>query len=214
MRKLTATLATLTALSLGLSGGLVANASDHATFMSAFDHDDRSFYSIDVDEQTPAPQQVVVRAHLHAPADVVFAKTADHRNLRDWVPMIEHLVEVDHSNSATPGENDVGTARVCVFGGDTLTEDIVGWEEGRAYAYSVRQYEGSPTTDHLGVITVEDDGMGGSYITWRQFFEPVGFKGRFMMPRVMSYVMDSALENLIEEYGGGELVSEKEARSS
>jgi len=71
-------------------------------FKSAFTTESRDFFNIHVNERTSAPQQVIARAHLTASPSKIFNKMSDHENLRDWVPMIEHLVIVDNNNSLTP----------------------------------------------------------------------------------------------------------------
>lgn len=172
-------------------------------FPTKYGVDDRHFGELNVDDFTPSKQYAVSIAHLNAPPETVFAKVADHRNLRDWVPMIKHLVEVDHSHSSTPGHSDVGTFRTCEFGGDTLVEDIRYWKEGVGYAYSVREGRGVAVKDHLGVFWLESDGKNGTYLTWRQYFEkkPWSIKAQ-VMPIMMSFAMNSAMKNLTTEWGG------------
>lgn len=165
--------------------------------------DDRQYGGLDINEYTQSELYAISAVHLNVPPETVFAKVSDHRNLRDWVPMIDHLVEVDHSNSLTPGKSNVGTVRVCDFGGDRLVEDIRYWQEGVGYAYSVRDDESVAVTDHLGVMWVESDNKGGSYFVWRQFFnkKPWSVKAQ-IMPMMMSYVMNNAMESLVEDFGG------------
>lgn len=165
--------------------------------------DDRQFGALNIEDLTQAKQYAMSIAHLNAPPDTVFEKVADHQNLRDWVPMINHLVEVDHSHSISPGNSDVGTIRTCEFGGDTLVEEIRYWKEGVGYAYSVREGKGVAVKNHLGVIWLESDGQGGTYLTWRQFFEkkPWSFKAQ-IMPFMMTHVMNKAMKNLTKEWGG------------
>jgi len=171
-------------------------------FKSAFSTDSRDFFSIHVNDQTSAPQQVIARAHLTASPNTIFNKMSDHRNLKDWVPMIDHLVTVDNSKSLTPGASNKGTSRICIFGGKKLVEDITHWIPGKAYAYSARSGNDSPISNHLAVITIEDDLKGGSYVTWRQYYKPVNFKGQYIMPIMMNYVLRKALQNLADEFGG------------
>jgi len=165
--------------------------------------DDRQYGALSVDDLTDSKQYAVSVAHLMAAPEVVFAKVADHQNLRDWVPMIDHLVQVDHSQSIEVGKPNVGTVRTCDFGGDTLVEDIRYWQENVGYAYSVRDTDEVAVTNHLGVMWVESDGDGGSYLIWRQFFEKKSWSLKAqLMPFMMSYVMDGAMDNLVAEFGG------------
>ncbi len=172
-------------------------------FGSAYGFEQRQFDGLNVDQYSKAEQKAVSRAHLNAAPKVVFEKMADHENINQWIPMIDHEVQVDHSHATIPGENGVGTIRICEFGGDTLTEEIRYFNSGHSYAYSVIENEDTPATDHLGVITIEDDGKGGSLVSWRQYFtaKPWSIKAR-VMPTVMGMVMDEALENLAQQYGG------------
>ncbi|ARU54610.1 MxaD protein [Oleiphilus messinensis] len=181
----------------------VLNGCASVDFPTNFTETDRVYDDLNVNALTNAPQYAISVAQLNAPPEAVFEVVADHENLRDWVPMIDHLVEVDHSQSLPPGRPGVGTVRICDFAGDILTEDILYWKEGVGYAYSVRDHEDLAVTKHLGVIWVEPDQRGGSYISWRQFFEkkPGSIKAH-MMPVMMSYVMDSALDNLVDKWGG------------
>ncbi len=171
-------------------------------FDSRYDVNARVFDGINVDDATKAPLQTVARAHFEAAPDAVFAKMSDHKNMGEWIPMLDHEIIVDHSHSITPGQNNVGTTRICLFGGDKLTEDIKHFVPGKGYSYSVRDSEEAPAENHLGVITIEEDGKGGSLVTWRQYFDPKGFKGEYVMPTMMSFVLEGALDNLAEEFGG------------
>ncbi|OUS28634.1 hypothetical protein A9Q99_11515 [Gammaproteobacteria bacterium 45_16_T64] len=172
-------------------------------FGSSYSFETRQFDELRVDDFTPAPKQAMARAHFLASPEVVFAKLGDHENMNQWMPFINHEIKVDHSNSRTPGKSDVGTVRICDFAGDKLTESILYWEEGKSYAYTVLPGDANPALDHLGVITVEPDGKGGSLVSWRQYFEPKpwSLKGN-VMPTMIGVVMNMALDNLVDEYGG------------
>ena len=169
---------------------------------SEFEVESNNLFGIDVKKSTNGNLQSIAFAILDAPPEVVFKKMADHENLRDWVPMIDHLVGVNHEKSITPGTSNAGTVRICNFGGDEIVEDITHWIPGRAYAYSARDTIDGPANDHLGIITIEKGEGNSSLVTWRQYFTPVGFKGNYVMPMMMSYVTSKALKNLAEEFGG------------
>lgn len=110
---------------------------------------------------------------------------------------------VNHNNSITPNQCNVGSTRTCNFGGDILNETIKYWDEGECYAYSVTADENSQAIDHLGVITVESDGGNGSIVSWRQFFNPKpGSLKAKIMPFMMRFVLGKALKNLSKEFGG------------
>ncbi len=171
-------------------------------FTTQFKVGDRSFGGISVNDVTSAPLQVIVRAHFDASAEQVFSRMGDHKKLGEWIPFLDHEIQVNNRHSITPGKNNVGTVRVCLFGDKTLTEDIKHWLPGKGYSYSARNTPTSPMKNHMGVITIEEDSKGGSLITWRQYFEPTGFKGKYIMPAMMSYMLNKALDNLSEEFGG------------
>lgn len=165
---------------------------------SNFNFQTRNFFGIDIRQQTEAPMAAVAAARFDASPEQVFQRLADHANMREWVPLIAHLVEVDHSHSITPGLPNRGSVRICKVGGDTLVEDITGWVPNKAYSYSLR----APGLDHLGIITVEQADDGGSVVTWRQYIEPLGFKERYAMPMMINIIMRKALWNLTGEFGG------------
>jgi len=165
--------------------------------------DERRIGGLDLNSLTQSEQYAMSVGHIKASPETVFKKIADHQNLRDWVPMIDHEVEVDHSASIVPGESNVGTKRICLFGGDRLVEDIRYWKEGKGYAYSARDSDDLPVTNHLGVIWIESDNEGGSYLIWRQFFEKKSWSLKAqIMPFMMDYVMNGAMQNLVDEWGG------------
>lgn len=169
---------------------------------SAFPSGSRTFNGIQVDDFTRAPLRAIKQAHFKASPNAVFSKISHHAKLYEWVPMLDHDIKVDHSQAENPGTSGVGTRRICVFDGDTLVERIMAWRPNQGYAYSV--VEGSDLAiDHLGVMTVESDGEGGTIMTWRQYFNPApGSIKAKMMPYMINHVMNGALENLSSEFGG------------
>lgn len=199
------------ALTLGLGLlGQPAMAQSVPAYQSAFTEEETVFYDIDTEQLTSSEQQLIVRAHILASPEVVFERMTDHERLQEWMPGVERLVSIDHTASVTPGATNVGSVRTAVFFNDTVSEEFQGWVPGKAWAYSVEDSPGGPITDHLGLLTFEDDGAGGSYLTWRQYFEPLGLKGR-LIPFVMHRVMKRALKNIAAEYGG-ELIRPGQAR--
>jgi len=59
---------------------------------------------------------------------------------------------------------------------------------------------------HMGVFIVEDDGQGGSLVTWRIYFD-----GTFIgVAPILSFILgnqvvDKGIDNLIKIYGGTNL---------
>ena len=191
---------------IGLSACTSIERGNSADWPSQYAEKTRDFGELHVDQFTSAPQRAHVKAHFVAAPEQVFARIGDHRNLRDWINEIDHLVEVDHSQSITPGRSNVGTTRVCDFAGMKLTERMQFWEPGVSYAYTILDGEDAVATQHLGVFTIEEDGGGGSILSWRQYFEPKpwSLKGH-MMPFIMPGIMERALDNLTEDLGGSVL---------
>jgi len=176
------------------------NTKSQSIDQAKFNNTERKFNDLHVDSFTNAPERAMATIKVNANPEKVFAKLADHKNMNKWVPMIKHEVQVDHSKSETPNQNDIGTVRVCNFGGDLLTEKIVYWRNNQVYAYSVTPGESSPAVDHLGVIMVEQTESNGSLVTWKQFFNPKpGSMKAKMMPFMMQFVMKKALKNLAKQ---------------
>jgi uncharacterized protein YndB with AHSA1/START domain len=140
-------------------------------------------------DYSSSEQQVDYEGHIDAPPELVWAALSDHNGMTAWMPKLSH-VTVDNSNATT--ENGVGCERECTFNGSDLTERIVWWEEGVGYGYSVLD---GPVSDHVGIVTLEDDGNGGTNIYWDQYFEAKGLKPK-MMRKMMPKLLDEAVQNL------------------
>jgi len=140
-------------------------------------------------DYTQAPKQLSYEGHLAAPPDEVFAALADYEGMSSWMPKVSH-VEVDNSQATT--DNGVGCERVCTFNGKPLNEKIVWYSEGQGIGYTVVD---GPVDNHLGYVTVQSDGAGGTDLVWDQYFEVNSMKSR-MMRKMMPKLLDEAVTNL------------------
>lgn len=116
---------------------------------------------------TQAPLQLTKAVKIAAGPEEVFAKLTDYAAMPGWFP---GMTEVVTDNSAAEAENGTGAVRVCSFGPERMTEDIVLFEPPAKLAYAVRDGNFMGMSGHLALITVEPE-EGGSLVTWRQFFE-------------------------------------------
>lgn len=154
-------------------------------------------------ESPQAPLQIELRFRLDVPPAEAFDLVTT--RLGEWFAAI-HSVSWNHARS-TRGAGALGVCseRVCDFGGKALVENIVEFEPGRRYAYSVdmpRSKMKMPLRDHLGTFDVAAD-RGGSVITWRQHFRALWFVPAAMLRwQMRDKMMRPALDGLIAKYGG------------
>lgn len=151
---------------------------------------------LNIESFTSAKLKAIQVLDFHQSKDILFDVISDHSQLKLWVPMIRHEVLIDHSGSLTKGKNDVGSIRICNFGGDILKEKIVSWTQDESYAYSILHDKKNPIVNHLGIFQILENDHGCKLI-WKQYFDtkPWSLKSK-MMPFVMKYVMRKALLNL------------------
>jgi len=189
---------------LGLTACTTAIQVDaDSSYQPQYNAETRELGKLKVDNLTPAPLQYYRVARLNAAPEKVFALVANHANVGDWIPGIDSVSDVNHSKSMTPGKPNKGTTRTIVDAtGQALTEDITYWEKDVGYSYSIQETPAAPLTKHLGVIQIESDGNGGSLLTYRQYFEAKdSIKGK-LTPFIMKILLNKALGNLTDEFGG------------
>ncbi|MGL1904002.1 MAG: hypothetical protein OCC49_17825 [Fibrobacterales bacterium] len=197
---------TITGLTLlavvGCSGSMNMRQSDSTRYNTMYDHGDRTIGKYNVNNYTNAPLQIVKMVHLKVPTAKAFDLVA--KDIPQWFDGISDLVW-DHSKSPS-GEFGAGSTRMCKIDEDTVYENIRVWEDGKIYAYQIdmeRSTSGFPMSEHVGFFIVEDDGMGGSIVTWRQYFN----RNVHVMSPVLAWMLDNkfmtpALEKLSSLYGG------------
>ncbi|MGL1937115.1 MAG: SRPBCC family protein [Fibrobacterales bacterium] len=155
-----------------------------------------------VNNYTNAPLQIVKMVHLKVSTDQAFDLVA--KGIPKWFDGIPEIIW-NHTQSSS-GTFGPGSSRMCEFNGDTLIENILVWEDNKIYAYSVDMEKSTaslPMSDHIGFFIVEDDGVGGSVVTWRQYFN----RNIHVMSPMLVWMMDSqlmepALEKLVQLTNG------------
>ncbi len=191
---------------VGCSGTQQMKQSDSMQYNTKFSHHDRSIAGYNIDNYTNAPLQIVKMVHLNVPTQQAFDLVAT--GIHRWFDGIPELVW-DHSKSST-GDFGPGSSRTCEFEGDTLVERIPIWENGKIYAYQIDTENSTasfPMSDHIGIFIIEEDGAGGSVVTWRQYFN----RNIHLMSPVLAWMLDTkfmtpALENLANIAQGSLLV--------
>ena len=157
-----------------------------------------------------APLRKIKTAYLSSPPQTVFEKVSDHSKVHQWVPMIKcSLLNQFHSVGGN-GDGD-GSVQICHIGSNYFTEKIVHWNPPHCYAYSIINGK-LPLIDHLGVFTVDydrHDHLGGSIVTWRQYFNVEDFSKSLIVFVMMEIMMKTAFNNLISEFGGENIQGKK-----
>ena len=165
--------------------------------------EERIIGQLRIDDITSAPLRLIKTARLNLEPKQVFKKVSDHTNLHQWIPMIEGCF-LNYSQAENRNEAGVGLVRICKFGSDFTEERIVHWDPPHIYAFSIIN-DSLPISDHLGLFTVEwdrHDRLGGSFVTWHQYFNTKNSSKGLMMSVKIGMNMNKALKNLIDEFGG------------
>lgn len=167
----------------------------------------RTFAGYQIDQATKAPLDILLAARLKAPAETVWALVGDHKRLGEWLRSISR-VEILPETSKNRRFAIIAT-RQCTFDEKILTEDIPLYDAaGMVYAYSINKERSNifmPLNNHLGVFSVERLANGSSLLSWRQFWDKE-LLGYVAAPMMKAKYMDTAMDGLIERFGG-ELVS-------
>ena len=117
---------------------------------------------------TGAPLQISKNILIPASTKQVFAFVSNHEELPKLLPMI-HEVKVDQSNAKV--KNGVGCVRTCTMAdGNALSEEIVLWQPGKAYAYAIADGNMMGLESHVGVMTVSRAG-NQTRLSWYQYFD-------------------------------------------
>jgi len=146
--------------------------------------DSRAIANIAINQHTSAPLQMTKTAELPVSPEEVFATLADYKAMPEWFPGMS-AVTVDSSNAET--EKGEGTVRVCSFGDQSMTEDIVLFDAPGKLGYAIRDGNFMGMSDHFALVTVEPKN-DGSLLSWHQFFnhpdvEAFKAKGGAMLDR-------------------------------
>ena len=172
-------------------------------FTSEIDVKSTNVLGFNIREHTKADLRVVKLMHVPLTREKTFRLILD--TMPRWSADLESVTYFkDEKKIGTKSRFDA-THRVCVFQGDKVTELIPKYKEGSLFAYSIEPERSSlnfPIENHLAVISVEDDGKGGSLVTWRQYFD----KKLHIMAPLVTFAIDGLLEDSMEGftklYGG------------
>jgi deazaflavin-dependent oxidoreductase (nitroreductase family) len=153
-----------------------------------------------------APVRHVFSAVVAAPRDAVFAAIADPTGWHAWFPGVRS------ARYASPPPYGVGTIREADVSGTRWVEEMIAWEPGRRWAYTVIEASTPLASAQVEVFDVEDvvtasGGAGGSVATrvrWTLAIEPRLLQriAAPIAPIVMRRVFERAMRGL-EAYLGG-----------
>lgn len=87
-----------------------------------------------------------------APPGVVFDVLTDHRRYAELTPLRRSVLE----REGDPAPNGVGAIRVLSAVGPPMREEVIAYERPRRFSYTV--LSGLPVRDHVGTVSLEEDG--------------------------------------------------------
>ncbi len=96
---------------------------------------------------------------IAAPPELVFEVLTDHRRYPEMTPLRKVVLE----REGDPPPNGVGAIRRLSTGGPTLREEVLVYEPGRRFSYTL--LSGLPVRDHVGTVelTANDGGTAVVY---------------------------------------------------
>ena len=154
---------------------------------------DREVGGLNIDQYTTAPLQMTKTLELPADPQEVFATLTAHAEMPEWFPGMS-AAGVDNAHAEREG--GAGAVRVCTFGSEVLTEDIVLTDAPERFAYKIRDGNFMGLREHFALVTLEPS-AGGTLLRWRQFFhhpDPEAFNVQG------GAMLEGALENLRAKY--------------
>jgi uncharacterized protein YndB with AHSA1/START domain len=89
-----------------------------------------------------------------APPEIVFEVLTDHRGYAKITALRKSVLE----REGEPAPNGVGAIRVLSSVGPPLREEVIAYEPGRRFSYTL--LSGLPVRDHLGTVELSPDGDG------------------------------------------------------
>jgi uncharacterized protein YndB with AHSA1/START domain len=95
-----------------------------------------------------------------APPEVVFDLLTDHRGYSELTPLRQSELE----REGEPPPNGVGAIRVLTAVGPPLREEVIAYERPSRFSYTV--LSGLPVRDHVGTVSLEPAGAGGTKVTY------------------------------------------------
>ena len=138
-----------------------------------------------------APVVHVVEVEVAARRAVVFAALVDPGGWKDWFP------NVRSARYATTPPHGVGTIREADVGGTRWVEEIIAWDEGTRWAWTVMRASVPFAKAQVEAFELEDS-AGGTRIRWTLALEPrlLARLGAPFAARTMARVFRRAMGNL------------------
>jgi uncharacterized protein YndB with AHSA1/START domain len=96
----------------------------------------------------------VISRPIAAPPDTVFDVITDHRAYPEYTPIRKTVLE----REGAPEPDGVGAVRALHVAGPPLREEVVGYERPNRFVYKL--LSGLPVRDHLGTVTISENGSG------------------------------------------------------
>ncbi|MFK8183899.1 MAG: SRPBCC family protein [Phormidesmis sp.] len=152
------------------------------------------------DNLMDAPLRASGRVRLAASPEKVFDYLSDSQTLPAWMPGLDGL-SYDHSASDDSVSIGKGSRRTLMFGTQAELEEIVQFERPTVVAYRI--LDGVPVRNHLAAIYIDSNGVGGSILTWYQYFDiqRTSLLG-WAMPFMVRRFMREGQRNLLQVFGG------------
>ncbi len=153
--------------------------------------------SVQVDQITKAPLQIVRSVTLDATPEEAFEFVTDHQN---WPRFRAPILSVKVSGNGRKGS----TRSFALAGGGSFSERIVAFDKpsggkGGTFAYSVTPNNPFGVKGHLAVIEFRPADGGGTALHYHQIFDHADLKA--IAPRVASGT-DEIIANVLYRFGG------------
>lgn len=147
-----------------------------------------------------APVRHVFTAVVAAPRDAVFAAIADPPGWPAWFPGVRS------ARYASPPPHGVGTIREADVSGTRWVEEMIAWQDGRRWAYTVTEASTPLAAAQVEVFDLEDavldvpgtDTPAATRVTWTLAIEPRLLQklSAPIAPLIMRRVFERAMANL------------------
>jgi uncharacterized protein YndB with AHSA1/START domain len=96
----------------------------------------------------------VISRPIAAPPDTVFDVVTDHRRYSEYTPLRKVVLE----REGTPEPDGTGAIRALHLAGPPIREEVLDFERPSRFTYTV--ISGLPVRDHLGTVTISENGSG------------------------------------------------------
>ena len=150
-----------------------------------------------------APVRHVFTKVIAAPRAEVFAAIADPPGWVAWFPGVRG------ARYASPPPHGVGSIREADVSGTRWVEEMIAWEDGRRWAYTVTDASTSLASAQVEVFDCDDaaldGGASGTRVTWTLAIEPRLLQklSAPIAPLIMRRVFERAMTNLEAKLRGG-----------